>query len=309
MIMNRLLPIAALAALALGSGCSSLAQVVREDAPGFVLKQPALGSAELGRRLLSGQAEVNACFLGNRSQEPLKSWSARTLTYDASGGGKLQADFGSTIQVGAGASGSRQIKLTLRDMSVEKLESLYFDPKGPCAVDDALRARYAAPEGVLDRVITRALRAGAIDITDTTGGAVNLTVKATAVPVGGGVDGKGQKQSSWQGAELYIAHFLEPVKVTLKAAPTCALAVNSGQSCDLAACSVKLDSVGPDGAYGATLTCQDGSASPIPGKLGEWEGQRAGAGVSYTLRVRKGEQLGVYQVEFFRWSVLSTEAR
>src|SRR6185295_16788618 len=98
-----------------------------------------------------------------------------TLTYDASGGGKLQADFGNTVEVGAGASGSRQIKLTLKYMSVEKLESLYFDPKGPCATDDTLRARYAAPEGVIDEVITRALRAGSIDITDTTGGSVNLT--------------------------------------------------------------------------------------------------------------------------------------
>lgn len=286
-------------------GCSPLTMAVKQAAPGFVVKQPALDNAELGRRRYDGQAVTNDCFVGTQDTTPYTSWASQTLSYSAGGGAQLQGDFGKTITVGASASGNRSVNVTLSGMSVAKLTALYFNAGSACATDAVSRQRYSQPGGAVDAVVTRALQATNISITAASTVNVALNVKADALPVNGGANANGQSTSSWQGANLFIASFIEKFKVTLRNAPACKISVGTGQTCNFDPCSFQIDSAGSDGSFAGTLSCQGGATYPVASKPGTWQGVNTQPGVSYSLRASVTEQVGIFAIDLLRWDVLS----
>lgn len=265
----------------------------------------------MGSRLLDGQpTDVNPCFRGELDPQTFSSWSNRTLRYDASGDADLAADFGKVVSVSARGGGRHTIGITLSDMFVNRLDRLYFDAASSCATDDALRARYQNPQGVIEHVVTQVLGAGSIEVNQGQGGNGEVKVQGPPnVPVSVGVNAKAEKVETWKGVKLYIAHLAQPFKVTLKVAPSCQLSVASGKTCDLDSCSIKLDAVEQDSAsraelYAATLSCEDGTSTRLSGQTSTYAAAKTAAGVSYSLRLRPTEAAGTYKVDFFRWNVL-----
>jgi len=291
----------------LAAGCSPLAKVVRADFEGFDVKAPAQSDAQLGRRLVGKQPETNACYKGTEAPVA-KSWTARTLVYKGGFTGNLKADFGTTLKGEASASGERVTQVTLNNVILSKLSAVNFDPVGTCATDDARRAEYESADGREDLVITQAAKVEKVSIDDTETGQGKVQVDTSVVNgLALGADGGGNSSTanSWDGVNLYIAHYVERFHTTLRKAGPCSLSVGNGQTCDLEACSVKLDALGTDNGWAGSLSCQDGTSSALSGKLGDWRGVALPNGVSYSLRATGSGQVGLVKLDFMRWNVMS----
>ncbi|MCC7439981.1 MAG: hypothetical protein IT285_00010 [Bdellovibrionales bacterium] len=303
----------ALALIAL-PGCSSspVAKVIAEDAPQYLSKAPATGDPELGRRLMGMTVETNACFVGVAKPQPFASWKERTLSYEGNVGAKLQKDFGPLLKAGAGVESVEKIEVTLGDIQEISLDKVYFDPASACAADESLRKDYAREGGREEKVVTRALRAGSIAITQAMGMQASFEVAAAAFgggaargPASASAGTANSTRSSWSGTQLYFAHRAEDMRVTQAGAPQCALSVGRGQSCDLAPCGAVVTSMSAKGKWGATVSCRDGFKANLKGTAGTWAGVHTGNGVSYGLRVTPGTQVGMATVDFERWTVVT----
>ena len=154
-------------------------------------------------------------------------------------------------------------------------------------------------------MITQVLGARTITIEDVQSGGASVDARVAKLPIIGAVKSNGKVDSTWSGAKLYLAERVESFKVTYRVAPSCGeLPVGTGQTCDLDACSVKIDGASAGEDYGATLSCQGGQSYPIVAKLGAWVGQATGPGVSYSLRCKRSAKAGLFACDFGRWNVL-----
>ncbi len=120
------------------TGCASSATVtldkaVKELAPDYHARTPASGVASLGRRLLGGQPETNACFDGDPGTAA-PSWSKVALSYGDVLDGKLRADFSELVTVAPslGTSAKRSATITLTDLVEDRLSTIYLNASGAC---------------------------------------------------------------------------------------------------------------------------------------------------------------------------------
>lgn len=295
-------------ALSLVACVTPLKKVVCQDAPGFELKRPAQADGQLGRRLVNGQPETNACYKGHAAKSKVPSWTSRTLVYKDGVDGNLNVDFGPLFKGGVSGSENRSISVSLLDVDIAKLEGLSFDPTSTCATDDMKRAAYESSDGLKDEVIVEALQASKLSIEDTTSTAAKVAINTNllqGVPVGAGTGGTVSTSSTWEGVNLFFAHRIGQFRVTLRKTPPCIVNVGGGSTCDLEACGVRVDTLSPQNHWTGVLTCQSGSSTPIAGRLGDWLGVEQLNGVSYSVRSTRGDGIGLIKVEFFRWNVLS----
>lgn len=275
-------------------GGAGLGGLLDDLAPGYRRKAPASGASELGRRLLGSQVETNACFLGREAAAPFPSWSRGSMEYESAFDARLTADFGGTIQAEASTGPRTAVTVTLGDVAVVRLDSLFFDPAGGCAqvVDSAdyLTGREA-------RVLTRALRAGSIEVTTATQGGVGLRVNTPRV--GGVIASETERSMAWQGTRLFFADYPERVLVRRADARDRTLAV--GQHVDLGTCGFTLRAV-QAGGWEGDVSCQGGRTGSLRAPLGNFATWNSAPGVSYSARVRHaGVAQGV--VDLFQFVV------
>jgi hypothetical protein len=278
------------------AGGAGLGGLLDDLAPGYRRKAPASGEAELGRRLLGDQVETNACFVGREAAAPLASWSRGAVAYTSAFDARLTADFGATVQAEATTGPRSAVSVTLGDVEIVRLDSLFFDPAGGCAqvVDSAdyLRGREAT-------VLTRALRAGSIEITKSSAGGVGLRVNTARV--GGSIGSETERTTTWQGTRLFFADY--PERVVVRRAEARERTVAVGQHVDLLACGFTLRAVQPEGWEG-DVSCQGGRTGALRANLGNFATWSSAPGVSYSARVRTaGVARGV--VDLFQFTVTS----
>lgn len=275
-----------------------MTRLIKTDAPQYRAKAPATGDAELGRRLVGEQTETNMCFHGDTVVSEFQGWSTRTLTYDGAADGDLQSDFGEVLKVEGEGETSTSITLVLKDVSLTRLDDLFFNGAGPCAVavdeDD-----YA--NGRTEQVITRALKAGEIEIRKSAEAGVGVTVDTEKV--GGEISSETGTTEEWAGLNLYFAHHPESVRVTRfdRVGET----LNVGTTLDLQMCGFTLDAVQEEGWEGR-LSCPEGPTRQLNEQLGSFDAVRMGPGVSYSVRVRGGPGVAQGIVDMHRFNVVAS---
>lgn len=293
--------VAALVALPL-TACASAATVtidkaVRELAPDYRARTPVSGSAGLGRRLLGGQPETNACFDGDQGTAA-PSWSAVVLHYEDALDGKLRADLGPAVSIAPplGASSKRSASVTLTDLEESRLSAVYLNASGACA------SLFAETGTTYVKVLTRAIKAATIDVAAEEAGAVTVAVGAPSTG-GASLGAASSSGRKLQGTSLFFADYPECFSVAYDKRDCADAAVGPGNACDLGACSFNvaaLDTGG--GAWTGRLSCEGGASRDIGGALGAWgEAQKTAPGVSYNVRVLNGARLGTVSVDLRRW--------
>jgi hypothetical protein len=309
---------AALAAsLSFATGCggpaSSLAKSVRDMAPDYRFKAPASSEADLGRELRGGQPLTNACFDGDHKEgEPKSSWSKLQARYDDVLSGELKADFGSTLKVpvsgGAQGSSKQSATVTLTDLHIDQLQGVYLNPRSACATDAATRAGFDAPGGAFVKVITRAIKAGSIDVKADSALTSKVSVDLQqAAGVGAITSSDNTDSRTWNGVNLFIADYGECFKVTHQTQTCSNKPIGAGSSCDVASCGfqVKTYDAKTTSVVGA-LSCQgDAKPSELTVPLGSWAGEKTAPGVSYSVKVTNGQGLNSLNIELHIWNVLS----
>jgi hypothetical protein len=304
------------AGLAPIAGCTPLQKALKEIAPEYQVKRPADGVHYIGHKLKDGQAEANRCFEGDLRAQLNHSWSKVSLEYKAKAGGDIQADFGNGIVgVTVGASGSRSFKVLLEELGVQDVNGLYIDPKGNCIQDEATRAALLALNGRPVEVITRALYAESVSVSeDSSGGGnvavnlANLKIKDVPVKIGPKITAEGETVAGFKGARLFIGYLLQKVRVTSQRGE-CVIGHGAGEACELGSCRVVLGGMGNENnpVYSATLSCEGGASYELPQKpYGQWTGERVAPGVSYSVAVSPAPPpagTGMYKVEVTKWVV------
>ncbi|APR88491.1 hypothetical protein A7982_13840 [Minicystis rosea] len=293
--------LAPLAALSL-TGCASSATVtldkaIKEVAPDYRARAPASGVASLGRRLLGGQPETNACFDGDAGSAA-PSWSKVALSYGDVLDGKLHADFGAAIKVAPslGVSSKRSATITLTDLVEDKLSAIYLNASGACT------SLFAEPGTSYARVLTRAIKAGTIEVAADQATTAGLQIDAGSIG-GASVEAARTSGRKLQGTSLFFADFPECFSVFYQKKECANSPVGPGNVCDLEACSFNiaaLDTV--RAAWKGKLSCEGGAAIDLEGTLGEWgKAQKTAPGVTYNVRVLKGAALGTVSIDLRRW--------
>lgn len=293
--------LATLAALSL-TGCASSATVtldkaIKELAPDYRARTPASGVASLGRRLLGGQPETNACFDGDPGTAA-PSWSKVALSYGDVLDGKLHADFGALVKAAPslGVSSKRTASITLTDLVESRLSAVYLNASGACT------GLFAEPGTSYARVLTRAIKAGTIEVA-----ADQATTAALQIDVGsiGGASASAASTSGrkLQGASLFFADFPECFSVFYQKKDCAGSPVGPGNVCDLEACSFNIAALDTgSAAWKGKLSCEGGAAVDLGGTLGEWgKAQKTAPGVAYNVRVLKGAALGTVNIDLRRW--------
>lgn len=282
---------------------------MRDMAPGYVEKAPAQGKSELGGRLVSSDPSVRTidCYDGELSTSA-PSWSLNTLTYDDSASAKLEGDFGTTLKAEAGGSAAREVTVTLEDIEISQLTSLYFKPASACATREDLRRAYMTEGGRTDRVVTRALRAGKITLNASSKQSAGLTINTEEIGQGASVTGDVNLSSGLvaTGVNLYFAHRPERVSTTGRE-QMCESGLGGG-ACEVGPCGFILEAAAKDDASGrwmwsGSLSCQDGKAYALGAQMSAWSGQRTDQGISYSVQVTHPRP-GLFAVRVVRWVVL-----
>ncbi|MEJ2679139.1 MAG: hypothetical protein P8174_08705 [Gemmatimonadota bacterium] len=212
---DRLFPALVTALVAAGAGgCAhagggaGLDRGVRDLAPSYVAMQPAAADPALGRRLVNGQPEVNRCFLGDTLVENHPGADSVRIDYASGADAALRADFGPLVTVGGAAAATGRVHIVLADVTLTRLDRLFFDGAGSCAGLGAteLGAQWE------HRVVTRALKAGSVSIGWQSGasGALGLIVGEA----GGSVRESTQHDVAYAGTNVYFAYYPERVQVT-----------------------------------------------------------------------------------------------
>lgn len=250
--------------IAIGCG-PPLKTWVKQNAPSYTFKEPASGDAELGRQLKDrGFPGVIDCFTGLPKDEVGgKSWSKATLKYTGDVSVKLNLDFGPLIKIQGEVGSQGTAEVALEDMTTTRLDNLRFKPAGAC------RSDWTSTEQVFS-VITRALRAGSISVTDNIGGGGLVDVSYD--DIGAEASGKTGRTSTWTGVKIWIAHFVERVTVSEKVYPECDTLVGAGAACILDACSVQILGLDPPpgNLWRGRFSCVGIAPKELLGTLGEF---------------------------------------
>lgn len=295
------LAIAVLAALPL-TACASAATVtidkaIKDLAPDYHARTPASGSASLGRRLLGDQPETNACFDGDQGTAA-PSWSKVALHYEDALDGKLSADFGAAVKASssAGVSAKRSASITLTDLVEDRLSAVYLNASGACT------SLFAEPGTSYVKVLTRAIKAGTIEVAAEQAVAANLAIDAASIG-GTSVGTSSASGHKLQGTSLFFADFPECFSVVYQKRDCAGSAVGPGNVCDLDACSFNIAALDTgSAAWKGKLSCEGGAAIDLGGALGEWgKAQKTAPGVAYNVRVLKGSGLGTVNIDLRRW--------
>ncbi|RKG59025.1 hypothetical protein D7X30_15825 [Corallococcus sp. AB011P] len=160
---------------------------------------------------------ANKCFSG--LQKTATGLNNLTAVYDESAAGDLKAELGSNVRGGLSGQSARKVTVTLSNLEDVQLSDVQFIPESVCVPGSGGEEAFTNPQGVTFPVVTHALKAGSINIDDSsrvTGGAqvefdpqpganVNATVKVEA-------DGS----VTWDGINLVIARRSEPMTVVAK---------------------------------------------------------------------------------------------
>ncbi|XXY49180.1 hypothetical protein WME91_55145 [Sorangium sp. So ce269] len=296
------LVIATLAALQLTACAASAAtvtldQAIKELAPDYRARTPASGAASLGRRLLGDQPETNACFDGDQGTAA-PSWSLVALRYGDVLDGRLSADFGGALAVApaAGASSERSASVTLTDLVESRLSAVYLNASGACT------GLFAEAGTSYVKVLTRAIRAGTIEVAAEQSTTAALSIDAAALG-GASVSASSSSGRKLQGASLFFADYPECFSVVHDRKDCAGSAVGPGHACDLDACSFNVAALDTGGAsWAGKLSCEGGAALDLGGALGAWgEAQKTAPGVAYNVRVLPGAWLGTVNIDLRRW--------
>ncbi|WP_437994985.1 hypothetical protein WMF26_26660 [Sorangium sp. So ce185] len=295
------LAIAALAALPVAA-CASTATVtldkaIKDLAPDYRARTPASGAASLGRRLLGDQPETNACFDGDQGTAA-PSWSKVTLHYGDVLDGKLSGDFGAAVKVApsAGVSSKRSASITLTDLVESSLSAVYLDASGACT------SLFAETGTSYVRVLTRAIKAGTLEVAAEEAVAATLAIDASSLG-GTSVSASSTSGRRLQGTSLFFADYPECFSVVYQKRDCAGAAVGPGNVCDLDACSFNVAALDTAGAaWRGKLSCEGGASIDLGGTLGAWgKAQRTAPGVTYNVRVLKGAFLGTVNIDLRRW--------
>lgn len=271
-------------------GCSTpLQKAIGDLAPAYEPKRPATNEAELGRHMAGDQPATNRCFYGREAKETFKSWDRADLEYKYALHGDLKADFGATVKATATIGPKTGVRVTLKDVSMERLDTVFFNADDQCNrfvdADEYLR-------GKDERVITRALRAQSIEIrkASETGIGLELDAKVEAT-----IGSQTQSSASYSGAKLFVAHYLERLRVRRREARD-RVATPNGPPIDLGTCGFTLTAIQSAGWEGR-IDCQGGSRA-VKGPINGFDNWNSGSGVTYAVRVRR-DGVARGRVDFF----------
>jgi len=286
------IPVLALAALALAGCPKRVNNALHDFAPSYEMKQPATADPALGRRLINNQPETNRCFLGDTLVMSYPGPDSVDLSYESATDAKLKADFGPIVTVGAGGGTTGAVHIILGDVTLTRLDRLFFNPAGACADTGAALATSSE-----QRVITRALKAARVRITwqSATSASLGLDIQQ----VGGSVQDSSQHDVAYAGTNIYFAHYPEKVRVTRTGVAGDTMGV--GQTVDVGPCGFTLTAV--QDRWNGTLSCQGGQSFNLAGNAGAYGGVNVGPGVSYSVRVRRGPGVARGTVDVWRYEV------
>ncbi len=261
-------------------------------APGYTMMQPATADPSLGRRVVNGQPEVNRCFLGDTLVENFQGADSVRMDYANAADAKLSADFGPLV-TGANGASTGEVHIVLADVTMTRLDRLFFDGAGNCA---SLGATAFGSQSE-HRVVTRALKAGSVRIgwQNSMSGGLSLNVRQ----VGGSVRDSTQHDVAYSGTNVYFAYFPEKVQVTRTGVASDTLGV--GRTVDVGPCGFTLDAVLD--RWQGRLSCQGGASFDLAETSGSYAGVNVSPGVSYSVRVRQGPGVAQGMVDVWRYEV------
>jgi hypothetical protein len=292
----------AVAALALGAcahanGGTGLNRGIADFAPSYVAMQPATADPSLGRRLRNGQPEVNRCFLGDTLVRNYPGATSVEIDYTNAADAALSADFGPLVTVGAGGATSGAVHITLADVTLTRLDRLFFDGAGNCANIGATEFGAQSEH----RVVTRALKAGSVRIAweSGTSGQLGLNVREA----GGSVRDSAQHDVAYDGTRLYFAYYPEKVQVTRTGVAGDTLGV--GRTVDVGPCGFTLNAV--QDRWQGRLSCQGGASFDLTEASGSYASVNVSPGVSYSVRVREGPGVARGTVDVWRYEVRTVQ--
>lgn len=270
---------------------------VRDVAPGYRVRAPANGTPDLGRRLLGGQPETNACFEGDKGTA-VPSWSRMTLSYEDVLDGKLSIDFGGALKVSPSlsASSKRSASITLTDFLEERLSGVYMNASGSCT------ELFAEPGTSYVKVLTRAIKAKTIEVTADQATAAALQIDVTAIG-GASTNASTASGRKLSGASLFFTDYPECLSVAYQKKECANVPVGPGRGCDLDTCSLQVTALGAANAgWAGKLSCEGGSASDLEGTMATWgKARKTAPGVVYNARVLPGTGVGTVTVDLRRW--------
>lgn len=279
------------------TGPAGLDSGIRRFAPSYVAMQPAAADPALGRRLLNGQPEVNRCFLGDTLVQDYRGADSVRIDYASAADAALSADFGPLVTVGAGGATSGAVHITLADVTLTRLDRLFFDGAGSCAGMGAT-AFGAQSE---HRVVTRALKAVRVRIGWQSGvsGQLGLNVREA----GGTVRDSTRHDVSYGGTNVYFAYYPEKVQVTRTGVAGDTLGV--GRTVDVGPCAFTLNAV--QDRWQGRLSCQGGASFDLTEASGSYAGVNVSPGVSYSVRVLEGPGVARGTVDAWRYEVRTVQ--
>lgn len=289
------------------ASCTPLEKAIKEIAPGYTPKSPALDTPDLGHRMIGKKLDINECYKGEIEPRAPVSWDKINLVYEGDIKGDLTADFGNTVKVSGGGENKSNSEVVLEKLSEQRLKKLFMNPKSQCAENPTSRKQYMDSDGSTDRVVVKAVLAEKISITsrDTTSGHLEVNVPVTGgVKVGGSGSASGTDKQTWEGTRLYFAHLVQPFKTKLLSAVFPSIPV-PGSTDKVEACAFKITGVGVD-EWTGDLNC-DGD-NGVPAKLraqhNSSDGLNTAAGVSYGVTVSPlPTAAGFVKIEINKWLV------
>jgi hypothetical protein len=288
---------AALGACAHAGGGAGLNRGIRDFAPSYMAMQPATADPALGRRLVNDQPEVNRCFLGDTLVQDYQGPDSVRIDYANAVDAALDADFGPLVTVGAAGAATGQVHIVLADVTLTRLDGLFFDGAGNCASLGAT-AFGARSE---HRVVTRALEAGSVRIGWERGMAGRLELNVREA--GGSVRDSTQHDVSYAGTNIYFAYYPEKVQVTRSGVEGDTLGV--GRTVDVGPCGFTLNAV--QDRWQGRLSCQGGASFDLTEASGSYAGVNVSPGVSYSVRVREGPGVARGTVDVWRYEVQTVQ--
>jgi hypothetical protein len=205
--------------------------------------------------------------------------------------------------LGVSGGTSRGAKVTLSSLETESLDALYVDPSGACATDDSQRREFSSATGKFVRVLSQAMRAGTIEISEDADIKGQLGVDVANVG-GASVEGDSSAGRTWTGTKIFFADFATCFNVKHETTACTNLAIGPGNTCDLTPCTFQATSLkSSEGTWGGTLSCPGYPPAPLEGTLGQWIGKNTTAGVTYNVRLKSGSGINSINVEIDRWDM------
>jgi hypothetical protein len=274
--------------------------------PGYDARRPANSRPGLGDAVVGRVRSVNDCY-GGVVADADPTWQSIEVVYHDHAAAKVEADLGEAVDLSASGRVTVDGEVTLRESAVFELSELVMDPVSGCATSEELRKLYKRKGGKKDRVVIRSVRARELSsaLSRSAGGNVDVSVPVSAGQLGGEIEASDDVRTALTGQGLFYAEEVARVRTRLRDLPPAVIAPGQGTG-KLTACRVVLASVGDvDGQrrWTGDLSCDDGVARPLNGRIGGIVLARTGKGVSYSVSVEDTNEPGKFRVAYARWVV------